>query len=79
MIIGRTQSADGGFRRIPVRHAQIVDQETRKIIITYLKEVVYQKCEKAAWVGASDLFPNIPEDLMNTPLKILCDLFVNIV
>ena len=39
-----------------------------------MKEVVYQKCEKAAWVGASDLFPNIPEDLVNTPLKILCDI-----
>ena len=74
MIIGRTQSADGGFRRIPVRHTQIVDQETRKNIINYLKDVVYQKCENAEWVGASDLFPNIPEDLMNTPLKVLCDI-----
>lgn len=74
MIIGRTQSADGGFRRIPVRHAQIVDQETRKIIITYLKDVIYQKCGNAEWVGSSDLFPNIPEDLMNTPLKVLCDI-----
>lgn len=74
MIIGRTQSADGGFRRIPVRHTQIVNQETREKLTTYLKEVVYQKCKKADWVGASDIFPNIPEDLNNTPLEILCDI-----
>lgn len=74
MIIGRTQSADGGFRRIPIRHTQIVDSETRQSLITYLKEVVYQKCKDAEWVGSSDLFPNIPEDLMDTPLKVLCDI-----
>lgn len=68
MIIGRTQSADGGFRRIPIRHTQIVDQQTKKIIIFYLKEAIYQKCKTVDWVGASDLFPNIPEDLRNTPL-----------
>lgn len=74
MIIGRTQSADGGFRRIPIRHTQIVDNETRQILITYLKEAVYQKCKQSEWVGASDLFPAIPEDLMGTPLKIICDI-----
>ncbi len=74
MIIGRTQSADGGFRRIPIRHTQIVDPETRQCLITYLMEVVYQKCKDAEWVGSSDLFSNIPEDLMDTPLKILCDI-----
>ena len=29
MIIGRKQSADGGFRRIPIRHKQIVDNGTQ--------------------------------------------------
>lgn len=74
MIIGRTQSADGGFRRIPIRHKQIVDNGTRNALVTYLKEMVYQKCKAMDWVGASDLFPNIPEDIMNTPLKIIFDL-----
>lgn len=74
MIIGRTQSADGGFRRIPIRHTQIVDNGTRNSLVTYLKEMVYQKCKTMDWVGASDLFPHIPEDIMNTPLKIIFDL-----
>lgn len=74
MIIGRTQSADGGFRRIPIRHTQIVDQQTKKIIIFYLKEAIYQKCKSFEWVGASDLFPNIPEDLKNTPLEKLYEI-----
>lgn len=74
MIKGRTQSADGGFRRIPIRHTQIVDPETKQIIIAFLKNAVYQKCEVSEWVGASDLFPNIPEDLLNTPLQPLCDI-----
>lgn len=74
MIIGRTQSADGGFRRIPIRHTQIVDKETRQIFINYLNEYMYQKCVNSEWVGTRDLFPKIPEDLMNTPLKLLCDI-----
>lgn len=69
MIIGRTQSADGGFRRIPIRHTQIVDQQTKQIILFFLKEAIYQKCKVSDWVGASDLFPNIPEDLKDTPLE----------
>lgn len=74
MIIGRTQSADGGFRRIPIRHTQIVDESTRLEIVDYLKEKVYQKCRELDWVGYKDLFPNIPEDIMETPLKIIFDI-----
>lgn len=74
MIIGRTQSADGGYRRIPIRHTQIVDNKTRNALVTYLKEAVYQKCKSIDWVGTSDIFPNIPEDIMNTPLKVIYDL-----
>ena len=74
MIIGRTQSADGGYRRIPIRHTQIVDEATRLTLIAYLKEIIFQKCKVSDWVGASDLFPNIPEDLEKNPLKIICDI-----
>lgn len=74
MIIGRTQSADGGFRRIPIRHTQIVDKDTRQVLIDYLQDIIYQKCKSMDWVGASDLFPDIPKDLMNTPLKIIYEI-----
>ena len=69
MIIGRTQSADGGFRRIPIRHTQIVDQQTKQTILFFLKKAIYKKCKVSDWVGASDLFPNIPKDLKDTPLE----------
>ncbi|MBR4315249.1 MAG: hypothetical protein IKP66_10100 [Lachnospiraceae bacterium] len=72
MIVGRTKSADGGFRRIPVRHTHIVDEKTRLELVEYLKGVIYEKCKEVDdWVGYRDLFPNIPEDLVNTPLNIL--------
>lgn len=74
MIIGRTQSADGGFRRIPIRHTRIVDKETREKLLVYLKEAVYQKCQTMDWVGSSELFPNIPNDIRDTPLKIILDI-----
>ena len=75
MIVGRTQSADGGFRRIPIRHTQIVDEQTRLSLVAYLKERVYSKCKNTKdWVGYRDIFPNIPEDIIDTPLKIIYDL-----
>jgi len=74
MIIGRTQSADGGFRRIPIRHTQIVDEATRLLIVSYLKERVYQKCKESDWVGYKDIFPNLPEDILDTPLKVVYEL-----
>lgn len=73
MIIGRTESVDGGRRRISIRHTHIVDKEIRLKLISYLKEVVYQKCKKADWVGSRDLYPNIPEDIKKTPLMIVYD------
>lgn len=74
MIIGRTQSADGGFRRIPIRHTQIVDDKTRLSLVDYLKEIVYKKCLETGWVGCRDVFPNLPEDIMGTPLQIIYDI-----
>ena len=74
MIIGRTESADGGFRRIPIRHTQIVDEATRLSIVSYLKERVYQKCKESDWVGYKDIFPNLPDDILNTPLELIYDL-----
>ena len=74
MIIGSTQSADGGFRRIPIRHTQIVDEETRNSLVNYLKEKVYQKCVESEWVGCRDVFPNLPDDIMGTPLQIIYDI-----
>lgn len=71
MIIGRTQSADGGFRRIPIRHTQIVDKESREKMVSYLKDVLYKNCKKSDWVGASDIFSNIPDDIANTPLMVI--------
>lgn len=75
MIVGRTQSADGGFRRIPIRHTQIVDEQTRLSLVAYLKERVYSKCKETdEWIGYGDIFPNIPEDIIDTPLEIIYDL-----
>lgn len=75
MIVGRTQSADGGFRRIPIRHTQIVDEQTRLSLVAYLKERIHSKCKTTQdWVGYRDIFPNIPEDIIDTPLKIIYDL-----
>ena len=75
MIVGRTHSADGGSRRIPIRHTKIVDEKTRLLLVAYLKEKVYNKCLKNKdWVGYGDIFPNLPEDIINTPLKIIYDL-----
>lgn len=73
MIIGRTSSADGGFRRIPIRHTQIVDEETRLSLLEYLKQVIHDKCQVSGWVGTSDLYPHIPEDIIDTPLVIIYD------
>ena len=70
MIIGRTQSADGGFRRIPIRHTQIVDEATRQSLVSYLKGRVYQKCKESNWVGYKDIFPNLPDDILDTPLNV---------
>lgn len=67
MIIGRAQSADGGFRRIPIRHTQIVDEATRLLLVSYLKEWVYRKCQESDWVGSRNIFPNLPEDILDTP------------
>lgn len=75
MIVGRTYSADGGFRRIAVRHTQKVDTQTRLLLIDYLQKQVYLKCKSTNdWVGYKDIFPNIPEDIIDTPLKIIFDL-----
>ena len=74
MIIGRTQSADGGFRRIPIRHTQIVDEETRLELVDYLKERVYQKCQELDWVGCRDIFPILPDDIMETPLRVIYEI-----
>ncbi len=74
MIIGQTESADGGFRRIPIRHTRIVDVETRSLLVSYLEEQVYQKCKESDWVGCRDLFPNLPEDILDTPLKVVYDI-----
>lgn len=74
MIKGRTQSADGGFRRIPVRHTQIVDESTRLSLVNYLKERVYQKCKEIDWVSYRDIFPNLPDDILDTPLKVIYDI-----
>ena len=74
MIVGRTESADGGYRRIAIRHTQIVDNSTRLILVDYLKEKIYQKCLELDWVGYRDIFPNLPEDILNTPLKVIYEL-----
>lgn len=74
MIIGRTQSADGGFRRIPIRHTQIVDEATRQSLVSYLKGRVYQKCKESNWVGYKDIFPNLPDDILDTPLNVIYEL-----
>lgn len=71
MIVGRTESVDGGKRRITIRHTQIVDKEIRLKLISYLQEMIYQKCKKIDWVGYRDLYPNIPEDIKNTPLILI--------
>lgn len=71
MIIGETESVDGGKRRITIRHTQLVDKEIRLKLISYLKEVIYQKCKEEDWVGSRDLYPNIPEDIKNTPLILI--------
>lgn len=71
MIKGRTQSADGGFRRIPVRRTQIVNEKTRLSIIDYLDKMIFQKCQFSEWVGSRDLFSRIPEDIVNTPLNVV--------
>lgn len=63
MIIGKTQSADGGRRRIPIRHTQIVDNETRAMLIAFIDDIIFIKCKEQEWVGVRDLFPNIPSDL----------------
>lgn len=73
MIIGCTQSADGGFRRIPIRHTHIVDEATKKAILEYLYDRIYNICQKSEWIGARDIFPKIPEDIINTPLEIVND------
>ena len=74
MIIGRTQSADGGFRRIPIRHTQIVDKDTREKLVSYLKDVLYKKCQRGGWIGSSDIFKKIPDDIVNTPLMVIYDI-----
>lgn len=74
MIIGRTLSADGEFRRIPVRHTQIVDEATRLSLVSYIKERIYEKCTETDWVGHKDVFPNLPDDILDTPLKIVYNL-----
>lgn len=74
MIIGFTQSADGCFRRIPIRHTHIVDENTRLELVSYLKERVYQKCLELDWVGCKDIFPNLPDDVKDTPLKIIYEI-----
>ena len=74
MIIGRTHSADGGFRRIPIRHTQIVDKETRLVLVNYLQDRVYEKCKQGNWVGTRDIFPVLPDDILGTPLVIIYDI-----
>lgn len=71
MIIGRTHSTDGGFRRIPVRHTQIVDEETRFLILTYLYDKVKEVCSESDWVGLRDIYPIIQDDIIGTPLEIV--------
>ena len=71
MIIGRTTSADGGFRRIPIRHTQIIDEDTRRIILTYLYDKVKEVCTNTDWVGLREVFPVLPDDVINTPLEIV--------
>lgn len=74
MIVGNTQSADGGRRRILIRHTQIVDNKTRSILIAFIDDIVFKKCKEQEWVGARDLFPNIPSDLESTPLSVLWEI-----
>lgn len=71
MIIGRTQSADGGFRRIPVRHTLIVDEDTRRVILAYLYDKVKEVCTVSEWVGLRDVYPTLPDDVIDTPLEIV--------
>ena len=74
MIIGRSPSADGGIRRRPIRHTQIVDEKTRLSLVDYLKERVYKKCMEVEWVGYKDIFPDLLEDIRNTPLWVIYEL-----
>ena len=39
-----------------------------------MKKEAFQKCQNSDWVGASDLFPNIPNDIFGTPLEVIYDL-----
>lgn len=71
MIVGRTESADGGLRRRPIRHTQIVDETTRADMVNYLNPIIYQKSLECEWIGCKDIFPNLPEDIIGTPLEIL--------
>ena len=73
MIIGRTQSADGGFRRITIRHTHIVDDESRKQILSYIQDKIYDFCVEGEWIGSSDMYPNLPHDIIGTPLQIVYD------
>lgn len=71
MIVGRPQSMDGGHRRIPIRHTQIVSKDIKAELLSYIQKLMYEKCQVQQWVGTKDLFPQIPNDLFNTPLEIL--------
>lgn len=73
MIIGRTQSADGGYRRVPIRKTQIIDKETKKPLLSKIDDMVYELGHQIDWVGKSDIFPKIPESILGTPFQIIYD------
>ena len=74
MIIGRTESADGGFRRIPVRHTRIIEESNRAEILSYLQNILLKASEKGEWIGLSELFPSLPACTLNTPLEAVYNL-----
>lgn len=71
MIIGKTHSADGGYRRIPIRRTHIVGEQERQIIMSYLEDKLLEVCTGDSYLGLMDLFPNIIENIKGTPLEIL--------
>ncbi|MCM1313330.1 MAG: hypothetical protein NC206_10650 [Bacteroides sp.] len=41
MIIERTQSADGGYRKMPVRQINIPEEPARMALVSYLQYEVF--------------------------------------
>lgn len=77
MIVGKEKSSDGGERRKKLRRIRLVDDDTRMLLVSYIQDVILKRYKKEEKFSSNTLFTKIPDDLINTPLRVLCEIIKN--